>query len=764
MGHLPQLITDLALILICAGIMTLLFKKLKQPVVLGYIVAGFLASPYMPYTPSVVDHADISTWADIGVIFLLFSLGLEFSFKKLLKIGSTPIIAVATSLTGMISIGILVALCFGWSFMNGLYLGGMMAIASTSIIVKAFDELGLRQQKFASLVFSVLILEDIIAIVMMLLFGTLGKGGGVDAIELLKSIAFMVFYLVLWFVLGIYLVPTLLKKARPLLTGETLLIASLSFCFLMVVLASLAGFSPAFGAFVMGSILSETIEGERIARLVTPIKDLFGAVFFVSVGMMINPAMLLRYWMPIVIITLVVLVLRSLVETFAFLLGGVDLRTSLRCGFSLAQVGEFAFIIATLGISLGAISDFMYPIIVSVSVITTFTTPYMIRLAPVVGDWLEPRLPKRIREFITRYDAGGSSVHTEGKWRHVLTDMLSPILIYGVLSIAIVVLSSKFLLPTALSLLPPPWARLTTLVVTLAILTLFLRPLLLKHCFTNTFWELWNDRHFNRAPLLAIVLLRMTAVIALIVAVVSRCYPASVALAVGVVAVMLVCLLFSRRLKTRQQKMENTFMQSLNQRELAAAAARPRYAGELQSRDIHLTDVEVPPFAPWCGQTLRQLAWSQRYDIQIVSIMRDGQRINVPPADTQLFPHDHLQLLGNDACLNRFVEAVTKASAEEPAAPTPTTTATKDAQPEEMSLQQIAVTAGSPLIGRSVLDSGIRTEHRCLIVGIDRPSALSASDNTALLKPTPDLQFVEGDIVWLVGENAAVRALLGVVR
>ena len=754
MGHLPQLITDLALILICAGVMTLLFKKLKQPLVLGYIVAGFLASPYMPYTPSVVDSADISTWADIGVIFLLFSLGLEFSFKKLLKIGSTPIIAVVTSLTCMITIGIVVAKCFHWSFMNGLYLGGMMAIASTSIIVKAFDELGVRQQKFATLVFSVLILEDIIAIIMMLLFGTLGKGGGVDAMELLKSMGFMVFYLVLWFVLGIYLIPLLLKKTAHLLTNETLLIASLSLCFLMVVLASLAGFSPAFGAFVMGSIMAETMEGERIGRLIAPIKDLFGAVFFVSVGMMINPAMLAQYWFPIIVITLVVLVLRSMVETFAFLLGGANLSMALQCGFSLAQVGEFAFIIATLGISLGAISPFLYPIIVSVSVITTFTTPFMIRLATPVGQWLEPRLPSRVRSVLEHY-AGGSAatVHADSKWRQMLTGMLTPILIYGVLSIAILILSSKVLLPTATNLLPPGAARIVTLLITLTILTPFLRPLLLKHCFTSTFWTLWNDRQFNRAPLLAIVLLRTAAVIAIIVTAVGTCYHASIALIIGIVTIMLVCLVFSRRLRKRQQMMENTFMQNLNQRELEAAAARPQYAGELQSRDLHLTDFEVPPFSPWCGQTLRQLAWGKEYDVQVVSIHRDGLRMNVPAADTPLFPHDNVQLLGTDENLRHFADVVLHAAQ-------PTTNSsvhTDKLSTEEMTLQQIALTEASPLIGRSVVDSGIRTRHRCLVVGIDR-------GGNALLKPSPELQFLVGDIVWVVGESSAISSLLGQMK
>jgi len=743
--HLPQLISDLALILLCAGVMTLLFKKLKQPVVLGYIVAGFLASPYMPYTPSVADSAEVSTWADIGVIFLLFSLGLDFSFKKLLKIGSAPVIAVVTSLTSMIIIGILVAKAFGWSFMNGLYLGGMMAMSSTSIIIKAFDDLGLRQQKFASLVFSVLILEDIIAIVMMLLFGTLGKGGGVDAMEMVKSIGFMVFYLVLWFVLGIYLIPLLLKKCKNLLSDETLLIVSLSLCFLMVVLASLAGFSPAFGAFVMGSILAETVESEHIEHLVSPIKDLFGAVFFVSVGMMINPAMLAKYWLPIVVITLVVLVLRSIIETFAFMLGGVNVRMPLQCGCSLAQVGEFSFIIATLGISLGAISDFIYPIIVSVSVITTFTTPYMIRLAHPVADWIEPRIPEKLKTALARYDAGSTTARDENKWKKMFSGMLTPMLIHGVLCIAILILSSRVLYPLVENVLPAQWAHLTTLAATLVVMTPFLRPLLLKNCFTPDFWQLWNDRQFNRAPLAAFVLFRLTAVIILIVAAVNQHYHASIAVLIGIIAAILIFLLFSRQLKDSQHALESTFRDNLNSKSAAAEAERPKYAGALLSRDLHLAEVIIPERSDWGGKTLRQLEWRKRYEVNVASVQRGTSRINIPPADMPLFPGDKVTLIGTDKQLGRFSAALNNERARIQALPPSTD--------KEMVLRQIAISPQSPLLGASVLYSGIRKNDRCMVVGIDR-------GDDDLLEPTPELVFQEGDIVWVVGEDAQIRRLM----
>lgn len=749
MGHTPQLITDLALILVLAGIMSLLFKKLKQPVVLGYIVAGFLASPYMPYTPSVLDNNDISIWADIGVIFLLFSLGLEFRIKKLLMSGSTPIIAVTTSVTCMITIGIIIGHLFGWSFMDGLYLGGMMSMSSTSIIIKAFDDLGVRQQKFAGLVFSVLIIEDIIAIVMMLLFGTLGEGKQVEGMEILLNIGKLVFFIVLWFVVGIYLIPLLLKKIRPLLNEETLLIVSLSLCFLMVVLSTAVGFSSAFGAFVMGSILAETLESEKIEHLTAPVKDLFGAIFFVSVGMMINPALLLKYWLPIVVITLVMIIIRSSVDTLGFILGGTPIKTAVKCGYSLAQVGEFSFIIATLGISLGAISEFIYPIIVSVCVLTTFTTPYMIKASDKVGDALEARIPEKWKERLNRYDRDTSVLNNENKWKKMLKAMLSPILIYGVLCIAILIASFQLMQPLLEKAIPSPWDSVVGLSVTLLVLTPFLRPLLLRHCFTPTFWELWGDKQVNRAPLLAIVILRAAMVVALIVVCVKHYSHVSLSLLVGIVVLTLISLLFSRRIKQRQQQLEEIFIENLNTKDNQSETQKPQYAGELQSRDIHLTEVVIPAFSSWCGKTLKELDWGRRYEISVASILREGRRINIPGAKEQLFPNDKLQIIGTDDNISHFVEAMAKRKTQmESLSPVSS---------GEMHLHQIAITHDSPLVNMRVLDSGIRNEFRCLIVGIDRGEG-------PLLKPTPELEFLEGDIVWIVGEQENIRNLAKQIR
>ena len=396
MAELPTMIRDLALMLMVAGVVTLVFKKLKQPLVLGYIVAGFLVSPHMPYTTSVVDMSNIHLWADIGVMFLLFSLGLDFSFKKILKMGASPIISVVCIIFAMSILGVIVGHSFGWSKMNCIFLGGMLAMSSTTIIYKAFDDLGLRQQQFAGLVMSVLILEDILAIVMMVMLSAIASGSNPNGGQMLGAVIKIGFFLILWLIVGIFAIPLFLRRVRKLINSEVLLIVSLGLCCAMAVISTEVGFSSAFGAFIMGSILAETIEAERIEKLVEPVKNLFGAVFFVSVGMLVDPKIIVDYALPIFTLVMTIIIGQAIFGSFSFLLGGESLKSAMRCGFSMAQIGEFSFIIASLGLSLGVIGNFLYPVVVAVSVITTFLTPYMIRLATPAYNALEKRLPTRI--------------------------------------------------------------------------------------------------------------------------------------------------------------------------------------------------------------------------------------------------------------------------------------------------------------------------------------------------------------------------------
>ena len=511
MSELAPLIADLALILVFAGAMTLIFKKLKQPLVLGYIVAGFLASPHFGLLPSVIDTASIHVWSDIGVIFLLFALGLEFSFKKIMKVGGPAVIAALTIIFGMIFLGYTVGSAFGWKRMDAIFLGGMIAMSSTTIIYKAFDDLGLRKKQFTGLVLSILILEDILAVVLMVVLSTMAVSSNLEGGEMVMSLLKLVFFLILWFVVGIYLIPLLLKKTRSLMNDETLLVVALGLCFGMVVIAAKTGFSAAFGAFIMGSILAETIEAEHIDRLVKPVKDLFGAIFFVSVGMMVDPAMIGKYILPILVITLTVLLGQITFATLGVLLSGKSLKTAMQCGFSLTQIGEFAFIIATLGVSLGVTSDFLYPIVVAVSVITIFLTPYMIRLAEPAYGFLEKHLPAKWISFLDRY-ASGSAPTDAGKesyWKKYLTAIVKLTVIYTIVCAAICMLSFRFLVPLANQWLPGIWGNVLSATATILAMAPFLRSIMIRKLRSEEFVTLWGQSRANRAPLVASVVIRI---------------------------------------------------------------------------------------------------------------------------------------------------------------------------------------------------------------------------------------------------------------
>ena len=432
MNELPIIIKDLALILVIAGVATLLMKRLHQPLILGYIVAGFLCSPHFDFVPSVADVDSVSVWADIGVIFLMFTLGLEFSFRKLVKMGPSPVVAACTIIFCMIGLGSVAGHCFGWSKMNSLFLGGMLAMSSTTVIFKALDDMGLRQQKFASAVLGALVVEDILGILLMVILSTMAVSNRLEGTELVHSLLRLALVLVVWFIVGIFLIPTLLRKARPLMSRETLLIVAVGLCFLMVVLAVLNGYSAAFGAFMMGSILAETIEADKINEVVAPVKDLFGAIFFVSVGMLVNPAVIADFWLPIVVLVLVILLGQTVFGSMGFLLSGQPLRVAMQCGFSMTQIGEFAFIIASLGVSLGVTEGFLYPVVVAVSVITTFITPYMIKLAPHAYARVEKHLPARLQQAMeSTHDI--TSASSENTWRRLIGALLKQTLAYGVL-------------------------------------------------------------------------------------------------------------------------------------------------------------------------------------------------------------------------------------------------------------------------------------------------------------------------------------------
>ena len=570
MSTLEPLIVDLALILICAGAMTLLFKRLKQPVVLGYIVAGFLASPNMTYMPSVTDMEGIKLWSDIGVIFLLFALGLEFSFRKILRMGAAPIIAACSVIMGMMLVGMFTGGLFGWSKMDCIYLGGMLAMSSTTIIFKAFDDMGLRQKRFANLVLSVLIIEDILAIVLMVMLSTMAVSKEVESSQMIASILKLVFFLVLWFVTGIYFIPLFLRKVKPLMSNETMLITALALCFGMVVFASAVGFSSAFGAFVMGSILAETVEAEQIEHLVTPVKDLFGAVFFVSVGMMVDAALIVEYIVPILCIIAAIMLGQTILSTGGFLLAGQPLKRAMQCSFSLTQIGEFAFILATLGTSLHVTSDFLYPIVVAVSVFTTFTTPYMIRLAEPAYTVVARVLPQRWQAKLESNASDEEEPETEEQqslWRDCLKQLAVVILIHSVLCLAIIALMLIYGKPFIAGMLSQPWVDVVTAVLTIMICAPFLWTLMRLGSRSEKVQTLWNSGRSARVKVLALQLLRIVIGAAFVSFILGHTVHWSGMLGIFVVLAIIFSIVFSSRLKKRGERMTKTFIENLTERE-----------------------------------------------------------------------------------------------------------------------------------------------------------------------------------------------------
>ncbi|MCI6489063.1 MAG: cation:proton antiporter [Prevotella sp.] len=745
MSEVPTLINDLALILIVASTVTLLFKKLKQPLVLGYIMAGFIVSPHMPYTMSVMDTVDIKTWADIGVMFLLFSLGLDFSFKKIIKMGITPVITTLTIIFAMMTLGIVVGHAFDWKRMDCIFLGGMLAMSSTTIIYKAFTDMGLRQQKFAQPVMSVLILEDILAIVMMVMLSAIASGNNPDGGEMIGSVVKIGFFLVLWFVVGIFAVPWFLRSTRKLVNNETLLIVSLGLCCLMAVVSTKVGFSSAFGAFVMGSILAETIEAAKIEKLVAPVKDLFGAVFFVSVGMLVDPKIIVEYAIPIGVLVLTILIGQSIFGTFGFLIGGQSLKSAMRCGFSMAQIGEFSFIIASLGLSLHVTGEFLYPVVVAVSVITTFLTPYMIRLSVPSYNVLELHLPKTWVRALNNITLSHPSSAPKSNWHSLIAQMARITLIYSILSVATIALMFTFFLPFIRRMMTDMhwWANGICGVLTVMFIAPFLRAIVMKKNHSEEFRALWNDSRSNRMPLLVTILVRLIIASAFVFYICNYLTRFTNALMMTIAMAVVGIMILSRGLKKQSIKMERMFVQNLRSRDIeqqVLGLKKPLYEGHLLDRDIHISEIEIPENSTWAGLCLADLRLSNRFGIHVSSILRGHRRINIPGGGDIVFPGDKLQVIGSDSQLAAAHAAV--AGDIEPDDP--------DIEKREMRLSQIVIDNHSPFVGKTLPETGLRSEFNCMVVGREE-----GKENLSMVGPA--YKFRLGDILWIVGEEDALK-------
>ena len=732
--HLPNLISDLGLILVTAAIAVLLFRKLKQPLVLGYLVAGFLASSQFDFFPTVKDMDSVKVWAEIGVIFLLFSLGLEFSFKKLMKVGGTASITAITQIVGMVIIGYFIGQLMDWGKMNSLFLGVILSISSTTIILKTFDELGVKTQKFAGNVIGALIVQDILAILMMVMLSTVAVSQQFSGSELMQSVLKLIFFLTIWFVAGIFFIPTLLKKAKHLLTDEMLLIVSLALCLLMVLFAANVGFSPALGAFIMGSIIAETTQAEHIEHLVKPVKDLFGAVFFVSVGMLINPEMLAKYAVPVGILTFAVILGQSFLSTIGALFSGQPLKQSIQTGMSLSQIGEFSFIIATLGMTLNVTSDFLYPIIVAVSAITTFTTPFMVKFSTPFSIYLEKKLPRRWVKRIERYSANTEAIKSVSTWQIVLRAYLTQVVIHSIIIVAIISLSSKYILPLVQD---SRFGNAIAALITIVLLSPFLWALSLRRVATKQVQELMQVRKYQ-GPIIVLVFFRIVLSLFYIGFILNTFFSPIIAFIALVIAVVSY-VLFPKKLHAFYNKIEGHFLKNYHGREIAKTNKRQNV---LSPWDGHMANFNIALASNIVGKTLEELRIREHFGINIATIKRGDIIINIPLRSERLFPGDEISVIGTDEQVIAFKNYLDQNEIDLP----------EEVLEDEIILQQLEL-KNRICIGKTIRESQIREKTHGIIVGIER-------NGKRILNPESHLILEADDTLWIAGDKKKIASFL----
>ena len=726
---IESLIFDLAFILLLGAVVTVLFKWLRQPVVLGYIVAGFLASPNFTYLPSVTTEENIEFWAQIGIVALLFSLGLEFSFKKLMRSGGSAVVTALIIVIGMMGVGFATGKLLHFNNINSLFLGGMLSMSSTTIIIKAFTDMGLRQQKFATLVLAVLIVEDLFAVVMMVLLSSIALNNSVEGGEMLWSISKLAFFLIIWFIVGVFMLPTILRSIRRYLNGETLLVVSMGLCLGMAVFSVYCGFSLALGAFVMGSILAGTIYAEKIEHVVEPIKNLFGSVFFISVGMMVKPDILAHYWLPILILSLVVIVGMIVFGSAGMLITGQSLRIAVRSGFSLTQIGEFAFIIATLGLSLHVLEPNIYPIVVAVSVITTFTTPYFIRLSAPSCDLIERFLPERFRFLIDRYNSEGQKEEAAGhRWFIILRRHLWRTAVYTIILIAIGLCISLYAEPWIYAHCGR-WSDIILVASGLAVMSPFIIAL------TMPIRASKHDTDGHNIPRTVLMVFRYIIAVGAIAFIVGEAFSATTAFITAMAISIVVLVVLYRYIALRLRRIENTFFDNLNERELRRSGKNNTVVS-----DLHLAYITIGPACPFAGERLMNSNLRKQYGVNVVSIQRDFRTIPIPNGQRRIYPGDVIGVIGTDAQIAALLPI---AEAQ--------LTAEADIVPDEVTLSSILLSFNSPLINHTPSSASIRDKYNVIVVAVNR--------NGEFIDSNPNLVFAPGDIVWLAGAARDISRL-----
>ena len=737
-----NLVRDLAVILVSAGVFAIISKALKQPLILGYIIAGFLVGPNIDFFPGISSQEAVNQWSEIGVIFLMFALGLEFSFKKLLKVGSSALVTAGTKFLGVFILGFIVGQALSWSTMESVFLAGLLSMSSTTVVLKSFDEMGLKNKSYAGMVFGTLVVEDLIAILLMVLLSTMAVSNKFAGGEMLFNLAKLAFFLILWFLVGIYVIPTLLKKAKRWINDEILLVVCIGLCFGMVTLASAVGFSSALGAFVMGSILAETIESEHIMKIVSPIKDLFGAIFFVSVGMMISPAVIGKYWYIILILVLVVYLTHIAFSAAGIILTGKGLENGVHTGFSLAQLGEFGFIIASVGVSLGVMRDFIYPIIIAVSVITTFTTPYMIKLAGPTYQMLLRKLPARWLRAMDSIESK-TTVAEQSEWKKLIKAYVLRIVLYGVILFAIAILSHRVLEP-ALYKYFTLWTDFMHNLVTVGITLLLMSPFIYglgvnSGSISQSAGKLLREKDSNKWPLLGLILLRAFLAVGVIAAVISSHFVLAGWSIVLILVAGVLFFLLARYFVRHSSSLESRFLANLNEKEKEEARKKPVSSSvqkQMGAYNVKIETMTVSQDCSFAGQKLGDIHFGLNTGANIIKIVRGSRSITIPGSNVVIFPGDELVTVGTLEQLDAMRAMLADAEIPAPA----------DAD-SDFTVLPIVLGPKSYLTGKSLRSCNLRDYH-CLVI-----SVLHGAEFTT--NPKPDYVFEEGDTVWLAGEKSS---------
>ena len=763
MTHLPTIITDLSLILILASIFSVLCKILKQPVVLGYIVAGLLAGPHISLIPTVQPE-NISTWADIGVIFLLFGMGLEFSFKKMMSIGKVGGKAMLFEVLTLSVFGFAIGRLMGWNFIDSMLLGGMLTMSSTAIIVKAFNDMGLQKEKFAGIVFGILVFEDLFAILLMVILSTFAVSRSFEGSELAMMVARLGFFLVMWFVCGIYLIPTLLKKIKKYLNSETLLLVAMGLCFLMVVLATKAGFSSALGAFIMGSILAETIELENIEKVIQPIKDFFGAIFFVSVGMMADPQVLFDNFSTVIIIAAASIVGKMIFTTTGVRLAGESMKTAVQSGFSLAQMGEFSFIIASMGMSLGVTSASIYPIVIAVSVITTFTTPYTIKLALPAYHVLESVLPNSLTDKLNKREDKKAG-EKESQWKQLLMSYFFNLAIFSAICLSVYFVSAAFLLPLCATFDNLDFGHIIFSFVSIIAMSPFLIGMVRNRGRQSfLFLSLWSSHNNNRYFLTAMIGLRWVVAIVFLFMTIKLYWNISSVVIVVVALVVFAFIFQNKNLQKGYWKLEARFVKNFNQRQIEMRLNQnSKQEGNMHELDnLHWIDknLYVSTYLVQKGgvvenKTLKELNLRKVYDIIIVAVTRNGKQINFPDGDFRLEVNDTLLALGQIQKLKNAQIDYKGIDLDYSKVINLHDFTLKQQSDKHSCIKCMTFIIGenSSWIDKNLYDAQLNRKTNCLVVGIER-------GDIPIPNPSSHVRFKKDDMVWVMGDDKSLYKLL----